>query len=286
MIDMMEKIVCPQCKSAFDKRDPDLWTCPHCGFQVKVCNGKPVFTDAPGDLNPSEKIERCADQGSVWRRINWKFIEKTASRLSSEAEVLDIGAGRGDFKAIFSGSRYMGLDIYPYPELDLAVDLIQMCPFVEGSFDLVVLANVIEHVYDYRALVSKAAYLLKPGGRVLITVPFLLKLHQEPVDYHRYTKYTLKQLAVENGLIIETLDGYYNPLALMDEGIGDTWQHLIPKAAGVNRFFAKVGIAVAQRVSNSLKKILGNGYTSNADEETNPYVMGYLCLFKKPERIA
>jgi len=174
------------------------------------------------------------------------------------------------------------LDVYPYPELDLAVDLIQTCPFREGSFDLVVLANVIEHVYEYRALVMRCAGLLKPGGRLLITVPFLLKLHQEPVDFQRYTRFSLAKMSEECGLQVEVLDGYYNPLAILDEGIGNTWQYALPSLKGAPAVLARAGIFVLQRISNCLKKTLGNGYIANATSDLNPNVLGYQVLLRKP----
>ena len=279
---MSVEIICPQCQSAFSKKSSTHWKCTSCGFEIPILNGVPTFTKAPADLTVSEKIERSAEQGSIWRQFNWKFLEESAAQLPVDAEVLDVGAGRGDFKTIFKGYSYTGLDIYPYPELNLAVDLIQTCPFRGASFDLILLANVIEHVYEYRSLVKRCTDLLKPGGKLLITVPFLLKLHQEPVDYHRYTRYALSELAAENGLIVERLDGYYNPLALWDEGIGNVWQYGAPRVNGFARLLAKTGIWFSQRISDYLKKSMGNGQVIAAERATNPNVLGYQCLFRKP----
>lgn len=279
---MTVEIVCPQCRVGFT-RQAEKWTCPQCGYTVKLLDGKPVFTDVPMEINPSEKIERSAEQGSAWRQFNWKFIEKVSNDIPPGADVLDVGAGRGDFKKLFTRHAYLGLDVYPYPELDLAADLINTCPFKESTFDLVVLANVIEHVYEYRALVARCASLLKPGGRLLVTVPFLLKLHQEPVDFQRYTRYSLEKMALDNGLVVERLDGYYNPLALLDEGIGNTWQYGLPKLNGVANLLGKAGIFIAQRVSNLFKRYLGNGYIAPAALDANPNVLGYQCLLQKPQ---
>ena len=278
---MTVEIVCPQCKHEFDRHTVS-WDCPACGFSVRLENGKPAFTDIPAEINPSDKIERSAEQGSIWRQFNWKFIDQVSRSLLAGAQVLDVGAGRADFKQLFAQHDYLGLDVYPYPELDLAVDLIQTCPFREGSFDLVVLANVIEHVYEYRALVMRCAGLLKPGGRLLITVPFLLKLHQEPVDFQRYTRFSLAKMSEECGLQVEVLDGYYNPLAILDEGIGNTWQYALPSLKGAPAVLARAGIFVLQRISNCLKKTLGNGYIANATSDLNPNVLGYQVLLRKP----
>jgi SAM-dependent methyltransferase len=281
MKELTSKIVCPKCKAEFDRSAEMQWKCQNCGYSVKLLKGKPVFTSAPENLNPTEMIERGPEKGTVWRRFNWAFLEKTAKLLPDDAEVLDVGAGRGDFKPIFTRQAYLGLDIYPYPEIDLAVDLIKECPFKDGSFDLVVLANVIEHVYDYRALMERVAKLLKPGGRVLVTVPFLLKVHQEPVDYHRYTRYALAQLAGDLGLEVEVLDGYYNPLGLLDEGIGNAWQFGLPKLNGLNLLWVKANLLLTQKISNMLKKIMGDGYVADAAADKNPNVLGYQILFRK-----
>jgi SAM-dependent methyltransferase len=281
MKELTYKIVCPKCKADFDRSGIFVWKCTKCGYSVELKGGKPVFTHAPEELNPTECIERGPEKGTLWRRFNWAFIEKTAKLLPAEAEVLDVGAGRGDFKPIFAAQGYLGLDIYPYPEIDLAVDLIEECPFKPGSFDLIVLANVIEHVYEYRALMKVAAGLLKPGGRILITVPFLLKLHQEPVDFHRYTRYALVQLANELGLEVETLDGYYNPLGLMDEGIGNAWQFGLQKLHGIKKVWAKGNLVITQKISNMMKRSLGDGYIASVSVDPNPNVLGYQLLFRR-----
>jgi len=278
---MSEKIVCPRCQSVFDKSDPAVWTCTSCAYTVPLLQGKPVFSGHPQEQQPQDKIERGADRGTEWRRTNWRFIEAVAATLPTGADVLDVGAGRGDFKQIFTSHAYVGVDIYPYPEIDLAVDLTEINPFNERSFDLVVLANVIEHVYEYRLLVSRCAILLKPGGRLLITVPFLLKLHQEPLDYHRYTHYALIQLAAENQLSVERLDAYTNPLALLDEGIGDVWEHVIPPRTGVNSLLTRARVALIQKLADGIKTHRVDSLVTPIHENNNPRVLGYMCLFKK-----
>ena len=279
---MTDNIICPQCGADYISKDASQWKCDQCGFVVKLLNGKPVFTSFPDDINPSEKIERNAEQGSIWRQFNWKFIEKIADALPQGSVVLDVGAGRADFKSLFARHNYTGIDIYPYPEIDLAVDLTQSNPFRAESFDLVVLANVIEHVYEYRTLVKRCSEVVKPGGAILITVPFLLKLHQEPVDYHRYSRYTLQSLADENGLSIEILEAYHNPLFILDEGIGTTWR-MVKQLKGVPQLLGKIGVFVMQKISDGLKTSLGNGKVSLASQDVDAYVLGYQCLFRKPE---
>ncbi len=41
--------------------------------------------------------------------------------------------------------------------------------------------------------------MLKPGGKLILTVPFLGRLHEEPFDYYRYTRYGLRHLLEKGG---------------------------------------------------------------------------------------
>ncbi len=88
-------------------------------------------------------------------------------------------------------------------------------PFEPGSFDLVAALDVLEHLDDDRASLAALADRLKPGGKVLITVPafpFLWSHHDEQHHHRRrYRKRQLIRLIRENGLEPE-FAGYFNSL--------------------------------------------------------------------------
>jgi ubiquinone/menaquinone biosynthesis C-methylase UbiE len=44
-------------------------------------------------------------------------------------------------------------------------------PFDDGSFDLVLCAETLEHVRDVQLLLSEARRVLRPGGRLAVTTP-------------------------------------------------------------------------------------------------------------------
>ena len=60
-------------------------------------------------------------------------------------------------------------------------------PFDEGAFDNVVCFNTLEHIYDPRASIAEIHRVLKPGGRAIITVPWIFRIHGHPDDYTRAT---------------------------------------------------------------------------------------------------
>lgn len=74
---------------------------------------------------------------------------------------------------------------------------------LEDAFDIVIAEQVLEHVlWPYRA-VRNVWKMLKPGGVFLVTTPFLLPVHQAPVDCCRWTELGLKHLLVEAGFNTE-----------------------------------------------------------------------------------
>jgi len=88
-------------------------------------------------------------------------------------------------------------------------------PFADGSFDLVCLLDVLEHIEDDGAALARAGRLLKAKGRLLVTVPayaWLWSAHDESHHHRRrYTQGMLKQRAMAAGLEVRRL-GYFNSL--------------------------------------------------------------------------
>jgi SAM-dependent methyltransferase len=85
----------------------------------------------------------------------------------------------------------------------------------DGAYDLIAILDVLEHVEEDRAALEGMARKLKPGGRILITVPahpWMWSAH-DVVNHHkrRYTRRTLKAVIGEAGLKLEMLS-WFNSL--------------------------------------------------------------------------
>ena len=68
-------------------------------------------------------------------------------------------------------------------------------PFSPGSFDIALMADVLEHVEDDAAALNAVASMLAPGGLLIVTVPaygWLWSRHDE--RHHHYRRYTLSAL--------------------------------------------------------------------------------------------
>jgi ubiquinone/menaquinone biosynthesis C-methylase UbiE len=88
------------------------------------------------------------------------------------------------------------------------VDVI--CPatsldFPDNHFDSVLCTQVLEHVFEHDKMMKEIYRVLKPGGHIILTVPFAWELHEEPYDFFRYTKHGLQQLFEQTGFAVDQI---------------------------------------------------------------------------------
>ena len=219
--------------------------------------------------------------GTPWRQANWRFLQQHVDLLPADALILDVGAGRGDFAAALQKHRSVALEVYPYPEVDLVCDLTRANPFRPASFDAILLLNVLEHVYDTHALLGTLSDLLKPGGVLLIAIPFMVKLHQTPVDFVRYTHFALQRLGEDHNLQIDLIEGYYDPVFFLGEGLGNLRNAALPELKGARRWTARLVISFAQYLANVLQRILGPGKAINPGLTKSMAPTGYQIVYRK-----
>lgn len=210
---LTELLVCPRCAGSLEHRAEAL-VCAACREPIPVGGDKPLFAPVAEGVMPSPKKERGLHKATTWRQANHAFFARAAGRIDAGAVVVDVGAGHGGFKDLFASKRYLGTDIYPYDEIDFVCDLTKASPFRPGSVDVFVLSNVFEHVREPHAFVGNLVRALRPGGRLLIAVPFLIKLHQQPYDFHRFTHHALAEMMGRFGLRIDCFEAVHTPFAL------------------------------------------------------------------------
>lgn len=101
--------------------------------------------------------------------------------------------------------------------LDVEHDLNHPLPFDDASFDTAILSDVLEHVRRPDALLLEIARVLSPSGKLLLNVPFLYWLHEQPHDYFRYTEHALRMLIEQAGLRVLVLEAFGGgPVVLAD----------------------------------------------------------------------
>jgi SAM-dependent methyltransferase len=116
----------------------------------------------------------------------YSLIEKLGP---SALDVLEISGG-GRFANHFSFRSYA---VTQFPDFDICSQSLAQ------SFDLVIADQVFEHLmWPYRAVKNVYA-MVRPGGHFLVTTPFLIRVHNVPIDCSRWTELGLKCLLEEGG---------------------------------------------------------------------------------------
>lgn len=100
--------------------------------------------------------------------------------------------------------------------VDIQCDLTEPLPFADERFDTIILSDVLEHIPRPESLWSEMARVLSKGGKLLMNVPFIYWIHEEPHDYYRYTEFALKRFTDLSGLslvVIRPMGGAASVLA-------------------------------------------------------------------------
>jgi SAM-dependent methyltransferase len=178
----------------------------------------------------------------------------------AHGDVLDVGAGAQPYRPLLpTDARYKAIDIaaareqfgYEVPDTEYFDG--STWPVANDSIDLVLATETLEHVLEPREFLAEARRVLRPGGCLLLTVPFAARWHYIPHDYWRYTPSSLKYLLEGTGfgdVIVhargnETTVACYKAMALIlaelfphDGGFG-------PKRAGAALMLPLVAVAAA-----------------------------------------
>jgi SAM-dependent methyltransferase len=118
--------------------------------------------------------------------------------------LLDVGCGTQPYRTMFATERYVGLELdspanRALKRADAFYDGATF-PFPDASFDTVLCNQVLEHVFEPHAFLAECTRVLAPGGRLLLSVPFVWDEHEQPRDYARYSSYGLRHLAARHDL--------------------------------------------------------------------------------------
>ncbi|WP_109832825.1 class I SAM-dependent methyltransferase [Reichenbachiella versicolor] len=151
--------------------------------------------------------------------------------------------------------------------IDTFADLNQPLPFESSSFDTVILTDVLEHIFEPRALLAELNRILNDQGVVIISVPFYYWLHEEPHDFFRYTKFSLIGLTESSGLKVEELVEY--------GGLNDIFLDLINKTLFRSKFLAKM----LMMTSNAIEYV--PFYSKLRDLTKKKFPLGYCLVVRK-----
>ena len=122
--------------------------------------------------------------------------------------VLDIGCGEQKPRHYLNpNTTYIGLDYYRtatewYGTQPQVYGDAHALPFPEASFDWALLLDVLEHVPAPDRSFTEAFRVLKPGGRLVVQVPFLYPTHDAPLDFPAWTPTGRQKLPRRSGFTV------------------------------------------------------------------------------------
>ena len=131
------------------------------------------------------------------------FVAAAAREVKAGARVVDVGAGDAPYRELFRHVDYITIDWEHSMHGDSAASDISasadQLPLDNASADAVLLTEVLEHLSAPDVALSEIARVLRPSGRLYLTVPFVWILHEMPFDYFRYTPSALLMLLERSG---------------------------------------------------------------------------------------
>ena len=121
-------------------------------------------------------------------------------------KTVDLGSGDGSNLTYYDfidnvNAKIEKVDYFKSSEIK--INLEQKLPINENQYDSVILFNTIEHIENYKNLISEIHKILKINGNLELFVPFLVLYHPDPKDIFRPTHFYLEKILKDQGFEVD-----------------------------------------------------------------------------------
>ncbi|WP_299949848.1 methyltransferase domain-containing protein [uncultured Ruegeria sp.] len=134
-----------------------------------------------------------------------KFYYRRLREIAPTARghcILEIGSGKQVKGQEAYSAVHIFTDVAEFRQTDMnpahgheVLDITSMT--IRDRYDMILCLNVLEHVYETETAVRNLHTALRPGGRLIVAVPFAFPLHDEPHDYYRFTRFALERMLAD-----------------------------------------------------------------------------------------
>ena len=198
--------------------------------------------------------------------------------------VLDVGCSDQRIKKfLLPDCEYTGLDYYStatewYETRPTIYGDAHALPFADAQFDTVLLLDVLEHLQAPEVCVKEIERVLRTGGNLFLKVPFMYPIHDAPVDFHRWTRFGLVQLAGKHGFQIVSERHIGEPLETAALFANIAWSKAVLRWIRSGNPLMALGLLLPPGVV--LTNLLG-ALLSRLSSSDNMMPHGYLLVLKK-----
>jgi hypothetical protein len=178
---------------------------------------------------PSQELLRFTAQLPHERESLLQFAIRVADELPAGSRLIDVGAGNSPYRELFDHLHYESTDwehsVHPGARAVDHIGPAHDLPVPDESYDAVLCTQVLEHVPNPEAVIAELHRILRPGGRLYMTVPLAWELHEMPFDFFRYTPHGLATILGGVGfaeLDIRPRNDCFATLAQLLQNVGST----------------------------------------------------------------
>lgn len=163
-------------------------------------------------------LERLSKRRS--RQGLYEFLCREYGAIPRGSKVLSIGAGGHvnellDRFAAANELTVVSMDVDPGRQPMLVGDLCR-APLADRVFDVVVAAEVLEHLHSPADGLGNVRRVLREGGRLILSTPFILPMHDRPHDYFRFTAHGLELLLRDyRDVRVSRRDSYFEAIDVL-----------------------------------------------------------------------
>lgn len=190
----VSRLICPHCRQQI-ALDGNTWKCtnahtfpdidgvPALRKDIEQVPVKPEGGD--GVVGVQDILNSRGFIAAVKRLIGTNYTpypEDFKRLVKPEDLVLNIGCGMSEQIS----ANTLNLDYFLFPRVDLVADAGDI-PFSENTFDMVVSEFMLEHVANPGVVCNEMMRVLKPGGIIYVSYPFIHPYHSFPCDFFRFT---------------------------------------------------------------------------------------------------
>lgn len=149
-----------------------------------------------GTTTSREEKRTCPSRS---RRESNEWLRRQCRDI--RGHVLSIGSGDdsdgegGAYRNYFPmAASYTTSEVTEAFACDLVLDVRCMPEISDGSYDCIYCSGVLEHVDDFRGAMGELTRIIKPGGILLLGLPFRQAIHMPPQDFWRFTEHGIRFL--------------------------------------------------------------------------------------------